>query len=419
MNQKQKLVGEVSGAFLYGIVGAFHQLNALPESGLNLPDIDPTEWYSYSLFIETMRTIESAQPSEELMFQAGVYFIRAWYDHGPGKELVFSTLDWIHANDTSGGYNTVVRGGTKEEIGWCHLKSLDTQKGVAVYENIMPLYGKFLKGVFYGGCLLFDDTEYVDVVFETQPCLENSNFHSTTVTVYFKLKSSQKALHLEEKINKLQLDEKLQLSDEEVESLIWRYKGLKVSCKAFEEYNHQINSVLSKSILTIQELSITDGMTNIFNRRHFNTIFPQAINLAKRKNTLLCFALMDVDYFKRYNDTYGHAMGDHALISVANVLKNSLQRANDYCFRVGGEEFGIIFHTETIDQAHTLAGTILQKVEKLNIEHQGNEASPYLTISMGVVCKYGNAISDVDEMYKEADDLLYEAKSKGRNRIQV
>ncbi|MBN2894398.1 MAG: hypothetical protein JXK05_00705 [Campylobacterales bacterium] len=148
MNQNENLVGEVSGAFLYGIIGAFHKLNALPECGLNLPQIDPIQWYPYSLFIETIEAIESSQPAEELMFQAGVYFIRAWYDYGPGKEMIFSTLDWIHANHESGGYNSVVRGGTKEAIGWCHLKSIDTESGIAVYENIMPLHGKFLKGVF-------------------------------------------------------------------------------------------------------------------------------------------------------------------------------------------------------------------------------------------------------------------------------
>jgi diguanylate cyclase (GGDEF)-like protein len=419
MKSNKNLKGEVSGAFLYGIIESFHKLNALPESGLNLPQIDPKQWYPYSLFIDTIERIESSQPSEELMFQAGIYFIQAWYNYGPGKEMIFSTLDWINANNASGGYNTVVRGGTKENIGWCHLKSLDTDKGIAVYENIMPLYGKFLKGVFYGGCVLFDDTEYIDVTLDTQPYLENTNFYNTTITLYFKLKPIQKALHLEEKINNLQLGGTLKLSDEEVESLIWRYKGLKVSKKVYEDYSHQINSVLTKSIVTIQELSITDGLTNIFNRRHFNTIFPQAINLAKRKNELLCFILIDIDYFKRYNDSYGHVMGDHALISVASVLKNNLKRTDDYCFRMGGEEFGIILHTDRIDQAHTLARTILQSIETLKIEHKGNKASPYLTVSMGVVCKYGNNISDLDEMYKEADELLYKAKDNGRNRIEA
>jgi diguanylate cyclase (GGDEF)-like protein len=419
MNKKKNLVGEVSGAFLYGIIGAFHQINALPGSGLNLPQIDPVQWYPYSLFIETLHTIETSQPSDELMFQAGICFIKAWYNYGPGKEMIFSTLDWLRANDDSGGYNSVVRGGTKDEIGWSHLKSIDIEKGTAVYENIMPLYGKFLKGVFYGGCILFDDTEYVDVTVETQPCHQNPDFHNSTVSVYFKLKSTQKALDLEEKIDNLQLGSTLQLSEEEVQSLIWRYKGLKVSKKVHEEYSHQLNSILAKSIITIQELSITDGLTNIFNRRHFNTLFPQAINLVKRKNELLCFILIDIDYFKVYNDTYGHLMGDSALMMVASALKNHLKRADDYCFRLGGEEFGIILHTDRIDQAHTLARTILKSIEDLKIEHRGNKASAYVTASMGVVCKHGDDINDPDEMYKEADELLYKAKSNGRNRIEV
>lgn len=351
MNQETSLVGEVSGAFLYGIIEAFYKLRFLPENGLNLPEINPTEWYPYSLFIDTIKQIDSSCPSEELMFQAGVNFLQTWYQDGPGKEMIYSTLDWLHANDSSGGYNSVVRGGTKEEIGWCHLKFIDTEKGIAVFENIMPLQGKFLNGVFYGGCILFDDIEYVDVTSDTQPYLENSNFYNSTITLYFKLKPKQKALFLEDKINNLQIGDSLQLSNEEIESLIWRYKGLKVSKKYQENYNYQINSALSKSIITIQNLAITDGLTNLFNRRHFDNIFPKAINLAKRKNELLCLMLIDIDYFKRYNDTYGHLMGDHALISIANTLKNNLQRADDYCFRVGGEEFAILFHTERVDQA--------------------------------------------------------------------
>ncbi len=93
----------------------------------------------------------------------------------------------------------------------------------------------------------------------------------------------------------------------------------------------------------LQELSITDELTTLYNRRYFNDIFPKLINSAKREDLSVCFAIMDIDYFKAYNDTYGHICGDNALTSVSKSLKDSLSRADDYCFRLGGEEFGILF----------------------------------------------------------------------------
>ena len=411
--------GEVSGAFLYGIINAFYNLNSVADVGLNLPQVTIGEWYPYSLFIETIESIEKAQPSEELMFQAGVHFIRAWYNDGPGKEMIHSTLDWIHAHDASLGYNTVVRGGPRNEIGWTDMKLFDEEKGIAVYEHVTPLYGKFVQGVFYGGCMIFDDTEFVNVFIDQSPYEENPTFINTTVTIHFRLKPKDSFIDLEEKIDKLELGSQLDLDAKEIESLIWRYKSLKISKKISDNYNYQINSILAKSISLIQDLSITDGLTNIYNRRHFDAIFSREINRAKSKKQLLCFVLMDVDYFKLYNDTYGHAAGDKVLISIADVLKNHLQKVDEYCFRLGGEEFGIILQTEKPDHSLNKAKTILEAIENKGIEHQHNTASPYVTASMGVACEYAHKIRDKNHFYKQADKLLYKAKEKGRNRVEI
>jgi diguanylate cyclase (GGDEF)-like protein/PAS domain S-box-containing protein len=119
----------------------------------------------------------------------------------------------------------------------------------------------------------------------------------------------------------------------------------------------------------IEELSITDGLTNIYNRRHFNTLFPKLINAAKRHHDVLCFILMDIDHFKDYNDTYGHQKGDEALINVARVMQQSLKRAEDYCFRLGGEEFGVIFNANSKQSAVAFAKSLTQAIEDLKIEH--------------------------------------------------
>jgi len=166
----------------------------------------------------------------------------------------------------------------------------------------------------------------------------------------------------------------------------------------------------------IEKISITDGLTDIYNRRHFNELFPKYINSAKRHNELVSFLIMDIDFFKQYNDTYGHQMGDEVLVKIAKSLKQSIHRADDYCFRLGGEEFGMIFKIETKDQAIDFTNTIIENIENLKIEHTKSNVSQYVTASMGLITKYANDIDDDKIIYKEADELLYKAKENGRNQ---
>jgi diguanylate cyclase (GGDEF)-like protein/PAS domain S-box-containing protein len=167
----------------------------------------------------------------------------------------------------------------------------------------------------------------------------------------------------------------------------------------------------------IEEISILDGLTGIYNRRHFNEVLPKVINNAKRKNELVHFIMIDIDYFKRYNDNYGHPMGDNVLIQVAKALKDSVNRSDDYCFRLGGEEFGILFKAKSNKQSIIFADIIRKNIEDLHILHSGNSASPYVTASLGLISQEANDILSTDEIYKQADELLYKAKEAGRNRV--
>jgi len=189
----------------------------------------------------------------------------------------------------------------------------------------------------------------------------------------------------------------------------------------YDEFNNRIGYTAIRHNITdkkvIEIISITDGLTNIYNRRHFNEIFPTMINDSKESNQLLCFLIMDIDHFKQYNDTYGHQMGDDVLIKVASCIKNSLDNQDDICFRLGGEEFGVLFKSLDKEKAITFANKVRENIEKLHIEHTGNGASSYVTASMGLLAKKPNDIDNEDVAYKEADDLLYKAKESGRNTV--
>ncbi len=167
----------------------------------------------------------------------------------------------------------------------------------------------------------------------------------------------------------------------------------------------------------VEEISITDGLTALFNRRHFDTIFPQQVALAKRKKELLAFVLMDIDNFKQYNDIYGHQEGDSVLKLVAQSLRNTLKRPDDYIFRLGGEEFGLIYHTKDVAEALLIANQARQNIESLKIGHTGNSASRFMTISSGLYIIKQDDTASIDEIYKKADEALYVSKQKGKNQV--
>lgn len=169
----------------------------------------------------------------------------------------------------------------------------------------------------------------------------------------------------------------------------------------------------------VEKLLITDALTGIYNRRFFNEMLPKAINIAKRDKKYISFIIMDIDHFKQYNDTYGHQEGDEVLVKVATCINNTLNRASDMCFRLGGEEFGVIFESLDPKSALDFANNIKESIENLKIEHSKNNVSPYVTASIGLVTKKTDKGCNPDTLYKEADDLLYKAKELGRNRVEA
>ncbi len=168
----------------------------------------------------------------------------------------------------------------------------------------------------------------------------------------------------------------------------------------------------------IEKVSVTDQLTSLLNRRKFDEIINHESKLARRRKTFFTLAILDIDFFKKYNDQYGHPAGDTALVRTASALKSSLSRPDDYVFRLGGEEFGIIFNSLDKEQSLDILDRVRKSVENLKIEHIQNEVSDYVTISIGAkVCSVDELI-ETDALYNEADRLLYAAKET-RNTVVV
>lgn len=166
----------------------------------------------------------------------------------------------------------------------------------------------------------------------------------------------------------------------------------------------------------VEYLSISDELTTLYNKRHFNEILEKEITRAKRDETRFAFMMFDVDFFKQYNDTYGHQMGDFVLSSIGKKLQDICQRSTDMAFRIGGEEFAVIFHPHEEKRAMEFAEYIRNEIEALHIEHKLNEASAYITVSTGLYTAVGQEVKTGEEIYLLADSALYQAKSLGRNQ---
>ena len=164
-------------------------------------------------------------------------------------------------------------------------------------------------------------------------------------------------------------------------------------------------------------LSHIDGLTNIPNRRYFNEFLDSEWKRCYRLGMPISLAIIDLDYFKLLNDTYGHQVGDECLKSVGKVLKGFGKRPGDICARFGGDEFAVVYGNTSSDQAKILAGKLLNEIRSLNIPNEKSSILPTLTASIGLATIYPNKENSQSSLIKKSDDSLYSSKKNGRNQL--
>jgi len=180
--------------------------------------------------------------------------------------------------------------------------------------------------------------------------------------------------------------------------------------------------MIFKDMTKIRELEIEnekiffDGLTNIYNRRFFDESINRMIKSLSRSGSMLSLMMIDIDYFKKYNDTYGHSAGDDCLKIVAETLKKCIPRTDDFVARYGGEEFVTVLPNTDENGARIVANRLLKRIREKNILHENSEAAGFVTISIGVTTGYVEHTHTADNFIKRADEMLYHAKNSGRNR---
>lgn len=166
----------------------------------------------------------------------------------------------------------------------------------------------------------------------------------------------------------------------------------------------------------LRHLAVTDSLTDLSNRRHFDEILQSELNRLSRLHHPLSLIMLDVDFFKNFNDIHGHVMGDACLKRVAYTIKESLHRVADFAARYGGEEFACILPNTELIGAVAIAEQIRVNIEGLKIPHGASQVSDYVTASLGVFTISGY-FKSLNETVELADKQLYKAKENGRNRV--
>lgn len=207
----------------------------------------------------------------------------------------------------------------------------------------------------------------------------------------------------------------LKINDEKIWFKIEIFPELNQNYK-LKSFNIFLTNINDKK--RIEKVSITDSLTTLHNRNYFELIFGKEIRRSKRDEKPLSMIMFDIDFFKQYNDTYGHQEGDTALKAVARVLSRHTNRSYDYSFRLGGEEFVILSYDKDLEMLEKFTKIILEEVEALKISHKNSSVSNYLTISAGAVVFEETHLLSAEEMFKTVDKLLYEAKNGGRNCLK-
>jgi len=182
----------------------------------------------------------------------------------------------------------------------------------------------------------------------------------------------------------------------------------------------KMKGALDRANKQLEILSSIDPLTQVLNRRGLEDVLKNAWLVNKREKAELSILMLDIDFFKPYNDNYGHPQGDKCLVQVAGLLNESLNRSTDSLARYGGEEFVVVLPFTPIDGARFKAKELIESLLAEEIKHEFSSVSPYVTVSVGIATKdCGNNANNGNELIKQADIALYQAKEQGRNCYKV
>ena len=203
--------------------------------------------------------------------------------------------------------------------------------------------------------------------------------------------------------------------------LIFAIWSFFILCYAIIKANNELKMAGKVYEAEIERLNLLskvhyDPLTGIYNRRYLDENLDYVMKLLSRTEGYISIFMIDIDFFKNYNDTYGHKQGDECLKAVAKALSDSITREGDYVARFGGEEFTAVLSNTDEDGAKLIAEKMLNNIRELKLLHEKSEAAEYITVSIGITTGAILHTQSADDYIKQADKALYISKHSGRNR---
>jgi diguanylate cyclase (GGDEF)-like protein len=186
-----------------------------------------------------------------------------------------------------------------------------------------------------------------------------------------------------------------------------------------EERYRGISEQLTRANAELQRIASVDQLTGLANRRQLDDVMSYEIGRCQRSGQSLAVLMLDVDYFKRYNDSYGHTQGDEVLKTIGRLLRQCVTRVNDLAARYGGEEFCVVLPNTSTENAIRIAEEISQAIQQAQIPHDSSPVSKHITVSIGVYAAIPAVRDNLTNFYQRADKALYQAKGAGRNQVRV
>jgi len=204
---------------------------------------------------------------------------------------------------------------------------------------------------------------------------------------------------------------------DEYANLTKEYGGILKQLRRITRITDRTARSLHENNLDLTDKVHYDALTGIYNRRFMEENLKRIIKtLSRSSGSELSVLMLDIDYFKKFNDTYGHSEGDICLKAIAETIKESLLRPDDFVSRYGGEEFAVILPNTDKSGARVMANKILANIQAKNIPHEKNEAADCVTASIGVTTGEVKRGQESSDYIKRADEALYISKQNGRNR---
>lgn len=407
--------GEVHGTVLLGFVQACLNLHIIAPLELEElgGDIDPLGWYPLDRLCQFENVVgANFQNASVILERAGIAFAKRWFEWEGGKDIVQYGVDFLLFQSGSQGYASVVRGNI-EKVGRFDLVFLDDQVGVAIIESSTPFSRDFERGVITGGMLAPGDLWYVKVNNVNAP-------HRFIIEFKPNVRPADRVL-MDEPPSPHEWNPRLRSDVDFIDQLYWRYQGLLEEQRRDQLFWQATNQTLERLAEKLhdvsrqmEDLAHQDPLTGLTNRRGILKLLEQEYARSVRYDTPLSLGILDLDWFKKINDTHGHLAGDEVLKSVATILTEKL-RMSDSIGRLSGEEFLLIFPATPVTEAAQVANKLREELAQLDFPCENGCFR--VTASFGVADRTADT-EHTAELMRRADYALYKAKKSGRNRVE-